>query len=178
MATASAILHGIHRASRLSRRTGRRRDLDFAHLPSPMADFGYDVADYCDIDPIFGTLAGLRPPACRGSRRGLKVILDFVPNHTSDQHPWFLEEPLVARQSETRLVPLARPSPEQLAEQFRRFGWEYDETTGQYYYHSFLKEQPDLNWRNPEVAHAMFDSLTFLAAIAASMVFASMSCGC
>src|SRR6185312_3675593 len=106
--------------------------------PSPMADFGYDVSDYTGIHPLFGTLQQFDELAARMRQSGLKLILDYVPNHTSDQHPWFQE----SRASRTS-------------------AWQWDPPSGQYYYHAFLKEQPDLNWRNPAVRAAMFDVLRF-----------------
>jgi alpha-glucosidase len=126
--------------------------------PSPMADFGYDVSDYCDIDPIFGTLREFDALLVEAHRRGLKLILDFVPNHTSDQHPWFIES-RSSRTNPKRDWYLWRDEPNNWLSNFGGSGWEYDETTGQYYYHSFLKQQPDLNWRNPAVRAAMFDVL-------------------
>ena len=128
--------------------------------PSPMADFGYDVADYCDIDPLFGTLTDFDRLLGEVHRRGLKMILDFVPNHTSDQHPWFLES-RSSRNSPKRNWYLWRDEPNNWLSNFGGSAWEYDRTTSQYYLHSFLKEQPDLNWRNPEVRSAMFDALRF-----------------
>ena len=77
-------------------------------FPSPMADFGYDISDYTGIDPLFGTMADFDALVSAAHEAGLKVILDLVPNHTSDQHPWFVESRVVARQSEARLVHLAR----------------------------------------------------------------------
>ncbi len=128
--------------------------------PSPMADFGYDVADYCGIDPIFGTIQDFDRLVAEAHRRGLKVILDFVPNHTSDQHPWFLES-RSSRDNPKRDWYLWRDEPNNWLSHFGGSGWEHDEKTDQYYYHSFLKQQPDLNWRNPEVKAAMFDALRF-----------------
>ena len=128
--------------------------------PSPMADFGYDVADYCNVDPIFGTLETFHQLLSEVHRRGMKMILDFVPNHTSNQHPWFLES-RSSRESLKRDWYLWRNEPNNWLSNFGGSGWEYDETTGQYYYHSFLKEQPDLNWRNPAVKKTMFDVLRF-----------------
>jgi alpha-glucosidase len=128
--------------------------------PSPMADFGYDVADYCGIDPIFGTMEDFDRLLAEVHRRGLKMILDFVPNHTSDQHPWFLES-RSSRDNPKRDWYLWRDEPNNWLSNFGGSGWERDETTGQYYYHSFLKQQPDLNWRNPAVQSAMFDVLRF-----------------
>jgi alpha-glucosidase len=128
--------------------------------PSPMADFGYDVSDYCGIDPVFGTIQDFDRLLAEAHRRGLKVILDFVPNHTSDQHPWFLES-RSSRDNPKRDWYLWRDQPNNWLSHFGGSGWEQDENTGQYYYHSFLKQQPDLNWRNPEVKAAMFDALRF-----------------
>ena len=105
------------------------------------------------------------------------MILDFVPNHTSDQHRWF-REPLVAHAIRNRDWYLWRDEPNNWLSNFGGSAWELDAKTGQYYYHSFLKEQPDLNWRNPEVAHAMFDSPYGSGWIAESTDFVSMSCGC
>jgi alpha-glucosidase len=128
--------------------------------PSPMADFGYDVADYCGIDPIFGTIEDFDFLLSEAHHRGLKVILDFVPNHTSDQHPWFLES-RSSLDNPKRDWYLWRKQPNNWLSNFGGSGWEYDETTAQYYYHSFLRQQPDLNWRNPAVKQAMFDVLRF-----------------
>jgi alpha-glucosidase len=128
--------------------------------PSPMADFGYDISDYCNIDPIFGTLPEFDALLEEVHRRGLKLILDFVPNHTSDQHQWFVES-RSSRSDPKRDWYLWRDQPNNWLSNFGGSGWEHDRTTGQYYYHSFLKEQPDLNWRNPAVRAAMFDVLRF-----------------
>ena len=128
--------------------------------PSPMADFGYDVANYCDIDPLFGTLSGFDRLLAEVHRRGLRMILDFVPNHTSVEHPWFIES-RSSRSNPKRDWYLWRDEPNNWLSNFGGPAWEYDATTSQYYLHSFLKEQPDLNWRNPEVRTAMFDSLRF-----------------
>jgi alpha-glucosidase len=127
---------------------------------SPMADFGYDVADYCSIDPIFGSMADFDRLLAEAHRKGLKVILDFVPNHTSDQHPWFLDS-RSARDSTKRDWYLWRDQPNNWKSNFGGSGWEWDEQSKQFYYHSFLKEQPDLNWRNPEVRTAMYDAIRF-----------------
>ena len=134
--------------------------------PSPMADFGYDVSNYTDVDPLFGTLADFDALLAGAHQRGLKLILDFVPNHSSDQHPWFLE----SRSSRTNpkrnwyLWRDAGPDggpPNNWMSNFGGSGWTWDEKTGQFYYHSFLKEQPDLNWRNPEVRAAMYGAMRF-----------------
>jgi alpha-glucosidase len=134
--------------------------------PSPMADFGYDISDYCDIDPIFGALADFDRLLTEVHARGLKLILDFVPNHTSDQHPWFLESRSSYQNSKRNWYIWRDPAPDGGAPNnwlanFGGSGWELDPATGQYYYHAFLKEQPDLNWRNPEVRQAMYDVLRF-----------------
>src|ERR1700733_281566 len=127
---------------------------------SPMADFGYDVADYCDVDPIFGTMQDFDRLLKEAHRRGLKLILDFVPNHSSDQHPWFMES-RSSRENPKRDWYLWRDEPNNWMSNFGGSGWEWDQETNQYYYHSFLKEQPDLNWRNPAVRTAMYDALRF-----------------
>jgi alpha-glucosidase len=134
--------------------------------PSPMADFGYDISNYTDIDPIFGTLDDFDALLADAHGRGLKVLLDYVPNHTSDQHPWFLAS-RSSRGSAKRdwyiwhdPKPGGGPPTNWLAN-FGGGAWEWDEKTGQYYYHAFLKEQPDLNWRNLEVQDAMLKVLRF-----------------
>ncbi|HEX5501241.1 MAG TPA: alpha-amylase family glycosyl hydrolase [Thermomicrobiales bacterium] len=134
--------------------------------PSPMADFGYDVADYTGVHPLFGTLADFDALVAAAHGRGLKVILDFVPNHTSDEHPWFLAS-RASRDNPRRDWYLWRDPapgggpPNNWLSHFGGGAWEWDEATGQYYYHAFLKEQPDLNWRNPDVRRAMADALRF-----------------
>jgi alpha-glucosidase len=134
--------------------------------PSPMADFGYDVADYTDVDPLFGDLSTFKELVTRAHRRGLKVIIDFVPNHTSNQHPWFIESRASRHNPKRDWYLWADPKlngspPNNWLSVFGGSAWEWDEATGQYYLHSFLKEQPDLNWRNPEVRRAMLDVLRF-----------------
>jgi len=134
--------------------------------PSPMADFGYDVADYCDVDPRFGTLADFDSLLAAAHARNLKLILDFVPNHSSDRHPWFVAS-RASRNSPRRDWYIWRdPAPDggppnNWISDFGGSAWEWDEASGQYYYHAFLKEQPDLNWRNPAVQQAMYDVLRF-----------------
>jgi alpha-glucosidase len=128
--------------------------------PSPMADFGYDVADYCAIDPLFGTMHDFDQLLQEIHNRDLKLILDLVPNHTSDQHPWFLES-RSTRDNRKRDWYLWRDEPNNWQSNFGGSAWEWDDITGQYYYHSFLKQQPDLNWRNPLVRRAIFEAMRF-----------------
>lgn len=135
-------------------------------FPSPMADFGYDVADYCGIDPRFGTLADFDALLARAHDLGLRVLLDFVPNHSSDQHPWFAES-RSSRDNPKRdwyiwrdPAPHGGP-PNNWISDFGGPAWEHDPATGQYYSHAFLKEQPDLNWRNPDLRSAMMGVLRF-----------------
>jgi alpha-glucosidase len=135
-------------------------------FPSPMADFGYDVSNYIDIDPMFGTLAECDALLADVHARGMKLLLDYVPNHTSDRHPWFADS-RSSRKSAKRdwyiwrdPLPGGGP-PNNWRANFGGGAWEWDEKTEQYYYHAFLKEQPDLNWRNPEVRQAMLDVLRF-----------------
>ena len=134
--------------------------------PSPMADFGYDISNYTDIDPIFGDLNDFDALLADAHGRGLKVLLDYVPNHTSDQHPWFLDS-RSSRDSAKRDWYIWRDPkpgggpPNNWLSNFGGGAWEWEEKTEQYYYHAFLKEQPDLNWRNPEVQKAMLRVLRF-----------------
>ncbi len=134
--------------------------------PSPMADFGYDVADYTGIDPLFGSIADFDALLAGVHARDLKLILDFVPNHTSNRHPWFLDS-RSSRESSKRNWYLWRdPAPDggppnNWMSNFGGTAWTWDEATGQFYYHSFLPEQPDLNWRNPAVRDAIFAAMRF-----------------
>ncbi len=135
-------------------------------FPSPMADFGYDVADYCDVEPLFGTLADFDRLLAAVHERGLKLLLDFVPNHSSDQHPWFRES-RASRDNPKRdwyiwrdPAPGGGP-PNNWISDFGGSAWTLDEATGQYYLHAFLPQQPDLNWRNPDVRQAMMDVKRF-----------------
>jgi len=134
--------------------------------PAPMVDFGYDVADYTGVDPLFGTLADFDRLLAAAHERGLRLLLDFVPNHSSDQHPWFRE----SRSSRTNPkrdwyiwrdpAPGGGPPNNWICD-FGGPAWEWDEPTGQYYYHAMLREQPDLNWRNPALKAAMLDAMRF-----------------
>ncbi|HEY3057751.1 MAG TPA: alpha-amylase family glycosyl hydrolase [Chloroflexota bacterium] len=128
--------------------------------PSPMADFGYDVADYCAIHPLFGTLADFDRLTTEAHARGIRIILDYVPNHTADQHPWFLESKS-SRSDTKRDWYIWADQPNNWISVFGGSAWQWEPTTSQYYYHAYLKEQPDLNWHNPDVQHAMLDVLRF-----------------
>ena len=134
--------------------------------PLPMADFGYDVSDYCSVDPCFGTLAELDELVAEAHTPGLRIILDFVPNHTSDQHAWFVDSRSSRRSPKRDWYVWRDPKPDgspptNWLSEFGGPAWTFDEETGQYYYHAYLKEQPDLNWRNPDVQSAMFEALRF-----------------
>ncbi|VWX60545.1 putative alpha-glucosidase [Burkholderiales bacterium 8X] len=134
--------------------------------PSPMADFGYDISDYCDIDPRFGSLADFDALVADAHAKGLRVVMDFVPNHSSDRHPWFIQS-RSARDDPKRDWYLWRDPaegggpPNNWRSNFGGPAWTFDAATGQYYCHSFLREQPDLNWRNPEVRAAMYEAMRF-----------------
>ncbi len=146
------------------------------HYPSPLFDCGYDVADYTGVAPEYGTLDDFRRFLDGAHQHGLRVILDLVLNHTSDQHPWFVAS-RSSRDNPKRdwyiwrdgaPLPLSatrgsRPGgeaspPNNWVSTFGGSAWEYDAATGQYYYHFFFKQQPDLNWRNPAVQAAMFNA--------------------
>jgi alpha-glucosidase len=131
-------------------------------FPSPQVDFGYDVSDYENIDPMYGTLADFDLLASEAKKRGIHIILDFVVNHTSDQHKWFLDSKS-SRTSAHRDWYIWRDGkgpgepPNNWVSLFGGSAWKFDPATNQYYYHYFYAEQPDLNWRNPAVKGAMFD---------------------
>jgi len=134
--------------------------------PSPMVDFGYDVADYCDVDPVFGSLADFDRLVAEAHARGMRVLLDWVPNHTSDQHPWFVESRSSRVNPKRDWYVWRDPKrdggpPSNWLNYAGKSSWKWDEHTGQYYYRVFTDQQPDLNWRNPEVQEAMFDTLRF-----------------
>lgn len=134
--------------------------------PSPMHDFGYDVADYCNIHPLFGTLDDFDRLLAETHRQGLKLILDLVPNHTSDEHPWFIES-RSSRDNPKRDWYIWRDPaadggpPNNWLSYFGGPAWTFDERTGQYYLHQFVKQQPELNYRNPAVLAAMLDNMRF-----------------
>jgi len=135
-------------------------------FPSPLADFGYDVSDYCDIDPRFGTLADFDRLLADAHARGIRILLDLVPNHSSSEHAWF-QESRASRASTKRDWYVWRdPKPDgsppnNWVAVFGGPAWTFDAATGQYYLHSFLPEQPDLNWRNPAVVDAMHGVVRF-----------------
>lgn len=134
--------------------------------PSPMADFGYDISDYQGIHAIFGTMEDFDRLVAEVHNRDMKLILDLVPNHTSDQHPWFLESRSSGDNPKRnwyiwRDAKEDGSAPNNWRGAFGGSAWEWDEKTNQYYYHAFDKTQPDLNWRNLEVQRAMFDVMRF-----------------
>jgi alpha-glucosidase len=131
-----------------------------------MDDFGYDVSDYCAVDPLFGTLADLDRLIAEAHRRGIRVILDLVPNHTSHEHAWFRESRASRTSAKRDWYVWRDPAagggpPNNWVSSFGGPAWTLDATTGQYYLHSFLAEQPDLNYRNPAVTAAMEDVIRF-----------------
>ncbi|WP_156387043.1 MULTISPECIES: alpha-glucosidase family protein [unclassified Rhizobium] len=133
---------------------------------SPMADMGYDVSDYCDVDPMFGTLADFDALLAEAHRLGLKVIIDQVISHTSDQHPWFKESRSSRSNDKADWYVWADPKPDGTAPNnwlsiFGGPAWEWDGVRKQYYMHNFLGSQPDLNFHNPEVQNALLDTVRF-----------------
>jgi alpha-glucosidase len=134
--------------------------------PSPMDDFGYDVAEYCDVDPIFGDVATFDRLLDAAHRRGMRVIVDYVPNHTSDQHPWFADSRSGQNSDKRDWYIWRDPKPDgslpnNWGSPFGGPSWTLDPATGQCFLHQFLPSQPELNWRNPQVEEAMFDVLRF-----------------
>jgi alpha-glucosidase len=138
--------------------------------PSPMKDFGYDVSDYCDVDALFGSLDDFDALVADAHDLGIRVIVDWVPNHTSDQHPWFVEARSSADSPKRDWYVWRDPDPGDPTKPPNNWvqtwtedgpAWTFDEATGQWYLHLFLPEQPDLNWRNPDLVAAMHDVLRF-----------------
>jgi alpha-glucosidase len=134
--------------------------------PSPQVDFGYDISNYEDIDPQYGTLKDFDHLAAEAKKRDIRVIMDLVLNHTSDKHPWFI----ASRSSKTdpkrnwyvwRDGKGPGQPPNNWQSDFGHSAWEYDQKTGQFYYHKFYIQQPDLNWNNPQVRKAMYDVVRF-----------------
>ena len=133
---------------------------------SPMKDFGYDVADHTAIGPLFGTLAEFDGLVAEAHDRGLRIVLDFVANHTSDRHPWFLESRASRDNRRADWYVWRDPAPDggppnNWRSLFGGSAWSWCEERGQYWYHAFLAEQPDLNWRNPAVAAAQHEVMRF-----------------
>ena len=135
-------------------------------FPSPDRDFGYDVSDYTAIDPRYGSLDDFDRLIAEAHRRGIRVLLDLVYNHTSDRHPWFVDA-RASRTSPHRDWYVWRDGrsgggpPNNWQSVFGGKAWEWDQATGQYYYHMFLRQQPDLNWHNPEVRRALLEATRF-----------------
>ena len=134
--------------------------------PSPMVDFGYDVSDYTDVHPLFGDLDTFDRLANAVHQRGMKLIVDYVPNHTSDEHAWFVESRSSRDNPKSdwyiwRDAPEDGNLPNNWGNMFGGQAWTWDETRQQYYFHQFHSRQPDLNWRNPQVREAMYDVLRF-----------------
>jgi alpha-glucosidase len=134
--------------------------------PSPMQDFGYDVADYCGIDKLFGSLDQFDALVQDAHARGLKIILDLVPNHTSSAHPWFIASRSSRSNPKRHWYIWRDPAPDggppnNWLSHFGGSAWTYDAATGQYYYHAYLAAQPDLDWRNEEVRAAMHEVMRF-----------------
>ena len=138
---------------------------------SPMDDNGYDISDYQDVDPLFGTLEDLDLLIAGLHERGIKIVMDLVVNHTSDEHPWFIEsrDPASAKRDWYWWRP-ARPGfepgsegaePTNWESAFTGSAWQFDERSGQYYLHLFSPKQPDLNWENPEVRQAIYDMMNW-----------------
>lgn len=128
--------------------------------PSPKVDNGYDISDYYGIDPEYGTMEDFEYFISEAHKRNIKVIIDLVLNHTSSMHQWF-QESKSSRNHPKRDWYIWKDEPNNWESFFSGSAWEYDENTGQYYYHAFAKEQVDLNWSNPEVKKAMFDVMKF-----------------
>ena len=139
--------------------------------PSPQVDFGYDISDYRNIDPQYGTLADFDRLVAEAGKRHIRVLMDMVMNHTSDQHEWFLQsrssknDPYrdwyMWRDGKGQTTTDEGQPPSNWQSLFGHSAWQWDETTRQYYYHKFYVQQPDLNWHNPKVNQAFKDVVSF-----------------
>ena len=164
---------GVGDLGGVTSRLGHLRDLGVDGLwlspfyRSPMADFGYDISDHTDVDPVFGTLADADALVAAAHDLDLRVVVDFVPNHTSDQHPWFVDARSSRSADHREFYVWRDPAPDGGPPNNWRAAfsdspaWTFDEATGQYYLHLFLPEQPDVDWNNPAAAEAMLDVLRF-----------------
>ena len=134
--------------------------------PSPQVDFGYDISDYQNVDPQYGTLADFDRLLAEARKRNIRIVMDAVMNHTSDKHPWFIES-ASSKTNPKRDWYIWRDGqgpgkpPNNWLSLFGHSAWEFSPQTDQYYYHYFYIQQPDLNWRNPQVEAAMFNMLRF-----------------
>jgi oligo-1,6-glucosidase len=128
--------------------------------PSPQDDNGYDISDYQDIEPVFGTLADFDELLAGVHDRGMRLIMDLVVNHTSDEHPWFVES-RSSKDNPKRDWYFWRKEPNDWRSMFSGSAWELDEATGEYYLHLFTRKQPDLNWDNPEVRRAVYSMMNW-----------------
>jgi alpha-glucosidase len=133
---------------------------------SPLLDQGFDISDFCAVEPTFGTFETFDRLVAEAHARDIRIIADYVPNHTSDQHPWFMESRSSRTNPKRDWYVWADPKPDggppnNWISESGGSAWEFDAGTGQYYLHSHLREQPDLNWRNVEVREAMLDVLRF-----------------
>ena len=127
---------------------------------SPMDDNGYDISDYEDIASIFGDMAAMDELLAEADKHGIKIIMDLVVNHTSDEHAWFVEAKK-SKDNDFRDYYVWRDQPNNLTSAFSGSAWELDEASGQYYLHLFSKKQPDLNWENEKVRQAVYDMMNF-----------------
>ncbi len=131
------------------------------HFPSPNWDWGYDISDYCSVAPEYGTLDDFKTFLEETHKRGMRLILDLVLNHTSDEHPWFLESKSSRDNPKADWYVWVDTPPNNWQSCFDGSAWTYVPERGQYYYHYFMRQQPDLNWRNPAVKQAMWDAARF-----------------
>lgn len=128
---------------------------------SPQVDFGYDISNYREIENEYGDINDFKELLILFHSKGIKIIMDMVLNHTSNQHPWFLNSRKSINSEKRNFYIWSKKKPNNWKSTFERTGWSYDEISNEYYYHSFFQEQPDLNWRNPKVQEALFDEIKY-----------------